>query len=382
MAPGTRRARRRSRPSSRRRRARARRPAAAARRRPSRPPSATSSGPPTTGNITGGGGVARSIRLREAGARRTGGTLRCEEQAPVRGVVVGDEHDRALGVGVAGLGDDVPGRAVGQRRAAEPQRARRRRRRRSPRRPARPRPTRRAGGGGRARRAPRAAALSRPSGHQYVPCARSSSTRASQPRSARRRSAIHSAASRSPSEADGRSIAREVVDRPRARGASCSSEYGCSIGRLRRIGCAPWPRPRPHDCLFCKIVAGRAPGADRRRGRAHDRLHGHQPGDARPRARDPARARRATCSRSRPRTSRRAALAAQRARRRARDRLGADGVNLLNSCGAAAWQTVFHFHVHVIPRYDGDPLRLPWVPGPGDCDEIAAPRRELRGDGA
>ena len=47
------------------------------------------------------------------------------------------------------------------------------------------------------------------------------------------------------------------------------------------------------------------------------------------------------------------------------ERLGADGVNLLNSCGAAAWQTVFHFHVHVIPRYDGDPLRLPWVPARG-----------------
>ena len=31
----------------------------------------------------------------------------------------------------------------------------------------------------------------------------------------------------------------------------------------------------------------------------------------------------------------------------------------------AAWQTVFHLHVHVIPRYEDDPLRLPWVPQPG-----------------
>ena len=54
------------------------------------------------------------------------------------------------------------------------------------------------------------------------------------------------------------------------------------------------------------------------------------------------------------------------------ERLGADGVNLLNSCGAAAWQTVFHFHIHVIPRYEDDPLRLPWTPAPGDPDEIAA----------
>jgi histidine triad (HIT) family protein len=64
--------------------------------------------------------------------------------------------------------------------------------------------------------------------------------------------------------------------------------------------------------------------------------------------------------------------------RRVKDRLGADGVNLLNSCGRAAWQTVFHFHVHVIPRYDDDPLRLPWVPAPGDADEIAAAAEALR----
>ena len=61
-----------------------------------------------------------------------------------------------------------------------------------------------------------------------------------------------------------------------------------------------------------------------------------------------------------------------------KDALGADGVNLLNSCGSAAWQSVFHFHVHVIPRYRDDPLRLPWVPGPGDAEEIAAAAAALR----
>jgi histidine triad (HIT) family protein len=70
---------------------------------------------------------------------------------------------------------------------------------------------------------------------------------------------------------------------------------------------------------------------------------------------------------------------ARRLARRVKERLGADGVNLLNSCGRTAWQTVFHFHVHVIPRYAGDPLRLPWVPGPGDRDEIAAAANELTG---
>ena len=73
-------------------------------------------------------------------------------------------------------------------------------------------------------------------------------------------------------------------------------------------------------------------------------------------------------------------LAAKRLAQRAGEQLGADGVNLINSCGQAAWQTVFHFHVHVIPRYEGDPLRLPWVPAPGDPTEIAAAAADLRGE--
>jgi histidine triad (HIT) family protein len=70
-------------------------------------------------------------------------------------------------------------------------------------------------------------------------------------------------------------------------------------------------------------------------------------------------------------------VAAQRLAHRMTERLGAAGVNLLNSCGRAAWQTVFHFHLHVIPRYDGDPLRLPWTPSPGDPAEIAAAAQAL-----
>ena len=70
---------------------------------------------------------------------------------------------------------------------------------------------------------------------------------------------------------------------------------------------------------------------------------------------------------------------ARRIAERQREVLGADGVNLLNSAEPAAWQTVFHFHLHVIPRYEGDPLKLPWVPGPGDMDEIKATGAELAG---
>ena len=68
------------------------------------------------------------------------------------------------------------------------------------------------------------------------------------------------------------------------------------------------------------------------------------------------------------------------------EHLGADGVNLLNCAGADAWQTVFHFHLHVVPRYAGqpdkDPLVLPWKPTPGDPDAIARTAAALRGEEA
>jgi histidine triad (HIT) family protein len=73
-------------------------------------------------------------------------------------------------------------------------------------------------------------------------------------------------------------------------------------------------------------------------------------------------------------------LAAQRLSRRMKDVLEADGIDLINACGAAAWQTVFHFHIHVVPRYEDDPLKLPWVPEPGDSDEIARVAQKLRGE--
>jgi histidine triad (HIT) family protein len=131
------------------------------------------------------------------------------------------------------------------------------------------------------------------------------------------------------------------------------------------------------DCIFCKIVAGELPGTivdeDERTISFMDinpATRGHALVIPRRHARD--------LLEIEPDELQAVAVAAQRLAKRAPDRLGADGVNLINSCGPVAWQTVFHFHVHVIPRYEGDPLRLPWVPGPGDPDEIAAAAEALR----
>jgi histidine triad (HIT) family protein len=74
--------------------------------------------------------------------------------------------------------------------------------------------------------------------------------------------------------------------------------------------------------------------------------------------------------------------AAQRLARRMKEVLDADGINLINACGEAAWQTVFHFHIHVVPRYSDDPLKLPWIPEEGDQDEIARMAELMRGRSA
>jgi histidine triad (HIT) family protein len=70
-------------------------------------------------------------------------------------------------------------------------------------------------------------------------------------------------------------------------------------------------------------------------------------------------------------------VAAQRVARRMRDRLNCEGLNVLQSSEPVAMQTVFHTHVHVIPRYSDDGLRLPAHPTPADHEELAALAEEL-----
>ena len=48
---------------------------------------------------------------------------------------------------------------------------------------------------------------------------------------------------------------------------------------------------------------------------------------------------------------------------RLKEGLGADGINLVQNNGKAAGQTVFHFHMHLIPRYQNDTVNVTWKPG-------------------
>jgi histidine triad (HIT) family protein len=131
------------------------------------------------------------------------------------------------------------------------------------------------------------------------------------------------------------------------------------------------------NCIFCKIIAGELPSqrvAEDERTFAfmdvNPATRGHLLVVPRTHAKD--------LLEIEPDELEAVAVAAQQLAQRAKEVLGADGVNLINSCGSAAWQTVFHFHIHVIPRYVDDPLRLPWYPAPGDADEIAATAELLR----
>ena len=55
-----------------------------------------------------------------------------------------------------------------------------------------------------------------------------------------------------------------------------------------------------------------------------------------------------------------------------------DGINLLQCNGPAAGQTVLHFHMHVLPRRDGDDLKMNWGLQPGDMDAIGALAERIR----
>ena len=137
--------------------------------------------------------------------------------------------------------------------------------------------------------------------------------------------------------------------------------------------------PDSEDCIFCKIIAGDLPGeivdSDEHTVAFMD-INPATPGHALvvPRAHS------ADLMEVADRDLEATNAAARRLAARMDETLEPDGFNLLNCCRPAAWQTVFHFHVHVIPRYEDDPLELPWIPEGGEASEIATLARRIRGE--
>ena len=54
-----------------------------------------------------------------------------------------------------------------------------------------------------------------------------------------------------------------------------------------------------------------------------------------------------------------------------KESLGCTGFNLVQNNGAAAGQTVHHFHMHIIPRYEGGPSMVTWEPHTADSEKLA-----------
>lgn len=60
-----------------------------------------------------------------------------------------------------------------------------------------------------------------------------------------------------------------------------------------------------------------------------------------------------------------------------RERLGCDGLNLVQNNGETAGQTVSHFHLHMIPRYADDGQKIGWIPGKPSQEELDEVRKKL-----
>lgn len=60
-----------------------------------------------------------------------------------------------------------------------------------------------------------------------------------------------------------------------------------------------------------------------------------------------------------------------------KEKLHSDGYNLVQNNGAAAGQTVSHFHLHMIPRYEDDGQTIGWNPGEPTQDELEAVRKQI-----
>ena len=79
-------------------------------------------------------------------------------------------------------------------------------------------------------------------------------------------------------------------------------------------------------------------------------------------------------------TAQKAILVAKKMAGKMKDALGADGFNLVKNNGEAAGQTVFHFHMHLIPRYENDNAGILWEPGETTPEDMAEVKRLVDGE--
>ncbi len=62
-----------------------------------------------------------------------------------------------------------------------------------------------------------------------------------------------------------------------------------------------------------------------------------------------------------------------------KDKLGCDGLNLVQNNGSTAGQTVMHFHLHIIPRYENDGQHILWNPTSPSAEELVDIKNKIIG---
>lgn len=131
------------------------------------------------------------------------------------------------------------------------------------------------------------------------------------------------------------------------------------------------------NCIFCKIIAGEIPSFklfENDDTLAFMDINPASPGHAlvipKEHAADVHAVSEAAISAT-VKTAKKIAAAIDRA-------LQPQGLNLLQCNGPAAAQSVLHFHMHVLPRSEGDELKLNWGLEAGDMDAIGALAERIR----
>ena len=62
-----------------------------------------------------------------------------------------------------------------------------------------------------------------------------------------------------------------------------------------------------------------------------------------------------------------------------KEKLGCEGFNLVQNNGELAGQTVFHFHMHLIPRYREDGQKIGWKPQEVSAEELEEIKNQIVG---
>lgn len=125
------------------------------------------------------------------------------------------------------------------------------------------------------------------------------------------------------------------------------------------------------NCIFCKIIAGEIPSAT-----VFEDAHFKAIMDISPAAKGHviilSKRHEANLYELDDETAMKAIPVARKIAKAIQEELQCDGINLLQNNGESAGQTIFHFHMHLIPRYQGDQVTIPWVHKAYEEGEAAA----------